>query len=259
MFKEYFILLLLGHVLGDFYIQTANMSEKKEKSLHWVLIHCFCYWVIMLLVCLPIISWEIALAATVAAILHMVIDLIKFAYTLKKIKKGVMTLTIKRNVFFADQVLHGVCLFGITYWVIRSNVPINAWKIIEDFFDVVGVSEVLIISWALALLVIHKPANIVIQKLLMIYKPESKDDDKKEDKKEDKKKDNNAGRFIGTVERIIMLLFLSIGQFAAIGLVLTAKSIARYDKIAKEPEFAEYYLLGTLLSTMLVIIASFIM
>ncbi len=71
-------------------------------------------------------------------------------------------------------------------------------------------------------------------------------------------KDNNARRFIGTIERIIMLIFLSIGQYSAIGLVLTAKSIARYDKIAKEPEFAEYYLLGTLLSTLAVVITSFI-
>jgi len=251
MFKEYFILLLLGHFLGDFYIQTKKMAEKKEKSLRWVLIHCLCYWIIMLLISLPIISWKIALAATVAAILHMVIDVIKFAYTFSKIKKGKMTLALKRNVFFVDQVFHIACLFGITYWVIISNMPRVELKIIKDFLDVVGVSGQFIISWVLALLVIHKPANIVIQKLLMIYKPDSND--------KDKKNDNNAGRFIGTVERIIMLIFLSIGQYSAIGLVLTAKSIARYDKIAKEPEFAEYYLLGTLLSTLLVIMASFVM
>ena len=49
-----------------------------------------------------------------------------------------------------------------------------------------------------------------------------------------------------------------MNQYSAIGLVLTAKSIARYDKIAKEPDFAEYYLLGTLLSTVAVILISFI-
>lgn len=32
---------------------------------------------------------------------------------------------------------------------------------------------------------------------------------------------------------------------SAIGLVLTAKSIARYGRISKEKNFAEYYLLGT--------------
>lgn len=59
--------------------------------------------------------------------------------------------------------------------------------------------------------------------------------------------------------RIIILMFLSIDQYSAIGLVLTAKSIARYDKIAHEPEFAEYYLLGTLLSTVVAIVISFLL
>ena len=84
----------------------------------------------------------------------------------------------------------------------------------------------------------------------MVYKPENKE--------EDTKKDNNAGRFIGTIERIIMLIFLSIGQYSAIGLVLTAKSIARYDRISKEKDFAEYYLLGTLISTVTAIICVYI-
>ena len=106
-----------------------------------------------------------------------------------------------------------------------------------------------IILWVLSLLIINKPANITIQKLLIKYKPE---------KKENQKRDKNAGRLIGTVERIIMLILISIGQYSAIGLVLTAKSIARYDRIAKEEDFAEYYLLGTLLSTLIVILCSFL-
>ncbi|WP_207719860.1 hypothetical protein [Clostridium algidicarnis] len=65
----------------------------------------------------------------------------------------------------------------------------------------------------------------------------------------------NAGALIGILERCIILLLLSVGQYSAIGFVLTAKSIARYNKIADDPKFSEYYLLGTLLSTMLVIVA----
>ncbi|MCM1258048.1 MAG: hypothetical protein NC307_09370 [Roseburia sp.] len=44
---------------------------------------------------------------------------------------------------------------------------------------------------------------------------------------------------IGTVERLIMLILLSVDHYAAMGFVLTAKSIARYDKIAKDVKFAE--------------------
>jgi hypothetical protein len=79
-------------------------------------------------------------------------------------------------------------------------------------------------------------------------------------KEEDKiiKSDKKAGRRIGTIERLIMLLFLSANQYAALGFVLTAKSIARYDKIAKDEKFAEYYLLGTLVSTLCVVFCNII-
>ncbi len=75
---------------------------------------------------------------------------------------------------------------------------------------------------------------------------------------EEDKNDIKAGRIIGTLERIIMLFFINICQYSSIGLVLTAKSIARYDKISKNQSFAEYYLLGTLLSTISVLIISLI-
>ncbi|MFA9463902.1 MAG: DUF3307 domain-containing protein [Velocimicrobium sp.] len=250
MFKEYFILLLLGHILGDFYIQTRKMAEKKEKSITWVMIHCLCYGVGMMLIGFPIMSCNIAFMVVLASILHLIIDVFKYGYFLKITKKGKMTQVIERNLFFIDQLFHMVCLIAIAYWGVRSHSRISEWKIIEDFFYVVGISELSTVSWILALFVIHKPANIMIQKLLMIYKPDSS--------KEDKKNDTNAGRFIGTLERIIMLLFLSIGQYSAIGLVLTAKSIARYDRISKEKDFAEYYLLGTLISTVVVIVVSHI-
>lgn len=250
MFKEYFVLFLLAHILGDFYIQTGKMAEKKEKSVKWVLIHGLCYCGIMMLISLPIMSGKIVLAAIVSSILHLVIDVAKYVYNSATTSKGKMTQIIERNMFFIDQLFHVICLVTIAYWLAASKTIIREWNIINDFFNVVGKSELTVLSWLLALLVIHKPANITIQKLLMIYKPKTRE--------KDKKNDNNAGRFIGTVERIIMLIFLSIGQYSAIGLVLTAKSIARYDRISKEKDFAEYYLLGTLISTAVVIVVSLI-
>jgi len=246
LFREYFILLLLGHILGDFYFQTKGLAERKEKSKKWVLRHCLSYWGTMVLIVLPVISYEIILAVTVASILHFVIDITKYTYLSVIAKKNKLTQVIERNIFFVDQILHLLSLILIAYGLVINDVVIKEWKVIADFFSAVGIDEVLILSWVLALLVIHKPANIAIQKLLMVYKPENKEDGMK--------KDNNTGRFIGTIERIIMLIFLSIGQYSAIGLVLTAKSIARYDRISKEKDFAEYYLLGTLISTVTAII-----
>ncbi|MBP7784418.1 MAG: hypothetical protein KA064_00300 [Firmicutes bacterium] len=63
-----------------------------------------------------------------------------------------------------------------------------------------------------------------------------------------------AGRAIGTLERWIMTIFLALGQYSAMGLTLTAKSIVRFSKIEKDPAFAEYYLLGTLYSMLLALL-----
>ncbi|MCR4426640.1 MAG: hypothetical protein NUW23_10735 [Firmicutes bacterium] len=63
-----------------------------------------------------------------------------------------------------------------------------------------------------------------------------------------------AGRAIGTLERWIMATFIALGQYAAMGLVLTAKSIVRYSRIEHDPGFAEYYLLGTLYSMLIALL-----
>ena len=53
-----------------------------------------------------------------------------------------------------------------------------------------------------------------------------------------------------------MTILISVDQYSAVGLVLTAKSIARYDKLSKDQIFAEYYLLGTLLSAICSIVVA---
>ncbi len=56
------------------------------------------------------------------------------------------------------------------------------------------------------------------------------------------------GRVIGNVERLIVTTLVTLGQFGAIGLVLTAKSLARFPQLSNSRDFAEYYLIGTLVS-----------
>ena len=54
----------------------------------------------------------------------------------------------------------------------------------------------------------------------------------------------HAGLAIGMLERLFVLTLVLYGQFTAIILVLTAKSIARFEDLKKR-DFAEYYLIGT--------------
>ena len=251
MFREYFVLLLLAHVLGDFYFQTGHMSRKKDSSMKWVIMHCLFYWLSILIVLGPVMSVTIMLIGTVAAAAHAVIDIMKYLYVRKIRSRRTISAGRERNIFFADQLLHLICLVFIAYIAVLQNIPLQFCSPVLGFFEIINIDVFVFVFWAAALLIIHKPANIFISRILSVYRPDNKDDANK--------KDNNAGRFIGTIERIIILIFLSIGQYAAIGLVLTAKSIARYDKISKEKDFAEYYLIGTLISTLVVIVVSFLL
>jgi len=117
--------------------------------------------------------------------------------------------------------------------------------IVNSILNTYGYDAEILARWMIAILFIHKPANIFIQNFLEDYKPKSNE--------KIIKADHKAGRRIGTIERLIMLIFLSMDQYVAMGFVLTAKSIARYDRITKDEKFAEYYLLGTLVSTLCVI------
>lgn len=174
---------------------------------------------------------------------HFVIDTIKY-FVIRRyiIEKW------ENYIFSIDQILHIVILMFVSYLVIKSNAVYRYNSLILDILNIMGISISVALSIILKILLIHKPVNIFIVSIMKSYKLINKKE----------KNTIRAGRMIGTFERIIMLFFLSIQQYSSIGLVLTAKSIARYNKISENQMFAEYYLLGTLLSTICVILISII-
>lgn len=241
MFKEYLLLMLLGHILADFYTQTYSIAEKKREKLEWVFIHCFMYFLTVTIVSIPVISFKILLLDAVASLCHAIIDIMKYIY-LKNRKKENAT------VFIVDQCLHLICIVVIAYIWTNNKIRLRELKLVLDFFDTANISEILACKWFLGLLLIYKPANILIQNLIGLYKPKTNN--------HEIKSDNNTGRKIGTIERLIMFILLYLNQYSAIGLVLTAKSIARYDQITKDEKFAEYYLLGTLISVGITVVCA---
>jgi len=62
------------------------------------------------------------------------------------------------------------------------------------------------------------------------------------------------GRTIGALERALALTLVLLGEYAAIGWIIAAKSLARF-KALEDREFAEYFLIGTLASFLLALVA----
>ena len=250
MFKQYFLLLFLAHIIGDFYLQTDFIAEKKRKQFRWVLIHCLLYGLTVLAISTPVISKEVALFGGLAALAHAVADMLKYLYVFKKVGKEKPAPALERNIFYLDQLFHLVSLVLIAYLFAAGGYELSLHAAAAHFLETTGLSAAALAAWAAVLFAAHKPVNIGIAQLLALYKSENEEDALGEDKK--------AGRFIGTLERVIILIFIALKQYAAIGLVLTAKSIARYDRITKDPVFSEYYLIGTLLSTLGALVLSFL-
>lgn len=59
---------------------------------------------------------------------------------------------------------------------------------------------------------------------------------------------------MGTLERLLSLLFLSQNLVSGIAVVFTLKGIARYKKISEDAKFAEYFVIGTFTSLLIVFI-----
>ena len=70
----------------------------------------------------------------------------------------------------------------------------------------------------------------------------------------------NAGKYIGIIERLFVLIFIILGNWASIGLLITAKSVFRFNdlKDSNNRKLTEYILIGTLLSFGLAIVTGLI-
>lgn len=245
-YREIMIVFLLAHILSDFYFQSESMVRKKDVWFKYLVLHSIVYGLVTLIIVkLICINFE-NIYLSIIIFSHFLVDAIKYL-----LKKNKFIKEHQKNIFIIDQVIHIAILMAVSYFMIKSGKSYNYNVMILDILNIIGISIQSIIVLIVQMLLVHKPANIFIVNIMQSYKPDNKENSDTENTKK-------AGRMIGTIERIIMLFFLLIKQYSSVGLVLTAKSIARYNKISEDKEFAEYYLLGTLLSTICVLLISMI-
>ena len=230
MLKTNFLILLFIHILCDFYLQTNKMAEKKKENVNILLLHCFIYAIVSFTAIIILFKNSLAVALFII-ISHLVTDVIKFMIIKSKICIS------EKVIYISDQLIHIACLLAGAYMLRLEEIIISGGIYLGDNFY-------LFIKILVLIPLLSKPANITVKRLTEEYRPVENSAGSKK----------SAGAFIGTMERYIILLLLYLGQYSAIGLVLTAKSIARYHEMENR-EFAEYYLIGTLLSTLMVILA----
>lgn len=239
------IVLFIGHILGDFYFQSSALAREKEVSGKKLVLHCFIYLITMVGVSMPIFSWPLLKVVIGISVLHFMIDCLKFMVT--------NHFFIQNNkdtaIFLVDQGLHILVLLAAVAYITVSSIETEYMPGLENLLSSLDLDMNTILSWILILLVMIRPCSVTIKKVLNHYRPTTEN--------QVDEGIPSAGALIGVFERFFIVLMLYANQFTAIGFILTAKSVARYNKISENPQFAEYYLLGTLLSTLLIIVSYF--
>ncbi|MBR5907036.1 MAG: DUF3307 domain-containing protein [Bacteroidales bacterium] len=221
MWVELFLCLLLAHVVADFFFQTtASCKSKADK--HWrsgqQYVHALIVFALTWLA-----SWDVCLwwGALIIGVAHLGIDIWK-SYRPDKV-----------TWFALDQALH-VGTLALVAWL---------WSLLYDWNLPLGI-ELRYVAGAVAVLVCWKPANIFIKLMLKHYSVNMP---------AEKESGFNAGALIGTIERWLILLFVCLGHYDALGLLIAAKSIIRFSE--KDTAKTQYVLAGTLLSIFIAVLA----
>lgn len=97
-------------------------------------------------------------------------------------------------------------------------------------------------------LLVANEVNHIIRYLLSKFKFKEPTNDEKKNSI-----DLSRGRIIGIIERLLIYYFVIEGDITSIGFVLAAKSFTRFKEL-DDRNFAEYVLIGTLLSAFLAVV-----
>lgn len=214
------ILQFIAHLLSDFILQPQNWCDKKDKKIFTPYLF---YHGAIVLITSYILSFDFGFwkAAILLTLIHFIIDGVK-SYIIPKAKI--------ESLFFTDQFLHLITIIGI---VLIYDCTFG----IHFLFELETKTLAIIAGFLLC----TKPANIIIKFLFRAFSIETPVEST--DNGEEKSLPN-AGKLIGITERLIALALILLGQYEAVGLIIAAKSILRFNATQK----SEYVLVGTLLS-----------
>lgn len=237
-----FIVLLIAHLLGDFIFQSSSLAKKKSSSIKALYKHCAIYSFFVF----SSVVWfgsllNIIIVGLLISLTHGFIDYsrLKLDNASKfKVKdhKG-----LEFNLFCADQLLHILTLIIASHFIKGLNfLGLKLYNVATLHISDKNIYNIIII--VLLYTICLSPAAVLIKKVMVLFSFQSHD--AISSMREELIK---TGYLIGILERIIILTLGLNGQVGAIGFVIAAKSLARFSQL-NDRDFAEKYLVGTLLS-----------
>ncbi len=227
MYVLWLIKLILAHLLTDFILQPTSWVKNRNKK-HFQSVYLYLHGLVTALVALLLIGFQYWWVGIVILFTHIVID------GWKSYKPN------EAKYFLIDQGLHVLVILVCWYIIFLYPEDIVAvWKEINAKDTLVIITAYVFISF---------PAGILIGQLTKKWREQIADAPAL----------GNAGKWIGIIERVVILTLVFNHQYEAIGLLIAAKSLLRFSE-ANRPEIkTEYLLIGTLISITIAILTGLV-
>lgn len=217
-----FLPMLTGHLIADFWLQPDTWVQHKREN-GWKSKKLILHAVLASL--LPVLfTFQLNLwwFFPVIFVLHFITDFFK-----SKLPDTIPA-------FLIDQLLHIAVLWVLAVFTTNAKITENA----ATFW-----------IYAAGFVLVTNPSGIFTGMFLTVVIPDK-----------NKKKIYDISAWIGILERILILIFIFAGQFTAIGFLIAAKSIFRFNNTREDGNIkAEYFLLGTLISFTMAIVVGLVL
>ncbi|WP_339737960.1 DUF3307 domain-containing protein [uncultured Sunxiuqinia sp.] len=219
--------LLIAHLIADFLLQPgAWVKDKNEKGIKSIKLffHVLVVTALSVVFTLDYFSWQIPV---LIFLFHYLIDLAKIYFMPHKVNQLVW--------FLLDQVVH---ILAIALVVAIVSEFLFDWSTI--FSSLLSDQTSLVLF--LAYLFVIWPTMIIVNLATKRWQNQIKEGLGPSLP--------DAGKWIGILERVLVLTFVLTAQFQAIGFLIAAKSILRISVKSEDNArlLSEYVLIGTFIS-----------
>ena len=244
--------IILAHLTADFILQTPHIVAAKERGQRQgYLLHLAGHLAALVILTHPYFSPALAILWIALPVAHLLVDWLK--------NRLFPRLTPPARHLSPGPGADLTMLFFAWQWVNPSPCP--AGSLLPPHFPPAGLAllgKLCPGGAAAALLTAAVYTSVIFGGAVLVRKILDGETLRLPGPTGELDESRRAGRCIGMLERAVILSLARAGAFTSIAFVLTAKSIARYKELEKR-EFAEYYLVGTLLSTLLAILGGLLL
>jgi hypothetical protein len=283
----YFLYLSFAHFTADFLLQSNQLAkQKKEKSTRMkaLTVHAGVHLLLYVLLLAPWLIWESQISLSSAFIFagiilsitvtHFIIDWLK-----ESISEKITSQKQYALLFAVDQLLHITIIIVIlrSFQVVTFTLSELAAGIYEFLFHGISLTQLeTVLALGILLIIVTSGISYFLAIVLKNMAPEDSIINTKQERqvKEENnqmtstttttevsfaypRQHKNIGRYIGMLERILIIILVVNQALTSITILVAIKSITRFKQF-EDKRFAEYYLIGTLFSIVIAVCIGFL-